>query len=362
MAADVKKHLRKDIKNSDTGDINATKQKTNFFIPFALMIPALIFFTLFTFIPLFKVIIDSTHSTNPNYAVTYMNVWKDGTWYISIFNSFIYAIISVPMTLILALIISFAISNLIRSKVREFWQTVFFLPYVTSMVAISIVFSELFSSEEYGIINWIFGIQAPWLNTPFNDSPIAIIPVILFGVWHSLAFKVLILTSAMLSIDKRLYDAASIDGASKKDMFFSVTLPSLENTLWYLITIGLIGSMKVFPLALFNNSIETSVNNFPTMMTYVYRAVKNVDYGLAGAASVSLIFVVIVMNYIIKKAMFGLQRAVTNKKENEIKREINEQLIIRENAKGYDADKTKELVITIEDLLETNKKDSGGDF
>ncbi len=361
MAADIKKALKKDIKNAQLDDIKTTKQRTNFFIPFMLMIPALIFFVLFTFIPLFKVIFDSTRNDNPNYISTYANVWTDGDWYLSIFNSFVYAIISVPLTLCLALIISFAISNIIRTKFRGFWQTIFFLPYVTSTVAISIVFSQLFSSEEFGIINWILGIHIPWLNTTFDNSPVAFIPVIIFGVWHSLAFKVLILTSAMLAIDKRLYDAASIDGASKKDMFFTITLPAINSTIWYLITIGLIGSMKVFPLALFDNSINTAVSNMPTMMTYVYQSVKNVDYGKAGAASVSLIFVVIIMNWIIRKTMFGIQRFFTEKKQRQMKKEINNQILLNEKILGYNPKKTESTLNSINKHIDKLMKELGGD-
>ncbi len=360
MAADVKRTLRKDIANCSTDDIKATKQKSKFIIPFMLMLPALIFFSLFTFIPLIKVIIDSFHNTNINYGSTYANVWLDGEWYISIFNSFIYAIISVPALLVVSLIISFAISNVIRKSFREFWQTIFFIPYVTSTVAISIVFSQLFSSEQYGIINWIFGVQIPWLNTQFGDSPVALIPVVIFGIWHSLAFKVLILTSAMLSIDKRLYDAAAIDGASKKDMFFNITLPSLNNTMWYLITIGLIGSMKVFPLALFGNSIQAATNNFPTMMTYVYQCVHNVDYGKAGAASISLIFVIIFMNWIIRKTMYGIQNFFANKKENQIKKEIQEQLLLQEKINGYNPEKTVKTLSRISKHIENQSKQYGG--
>ncbi len=331
MEKDIKKILRKDIQNTNIGNIKTTKKETKFIIPFMLIIPALIFFTLFTFIPLFKVIIDSTENTNPNYLTTYGNVWKDADWYLAIFNSFLYAVISVPTTIALALLISFNISNVITKNFREFWQTIFFLPYVTSMVAVSIVFSEIFLSQDYGVINWIFGVDIAWLERPFSDSPIAFIPLLVFGIWHQLAFKVLILTSAMLSIDKRLYDAASIDGASKKDIFFNITLPSLETTIWYLVTIGLITSLKVFPLALFENDASVAMNNMPTMMGYVYECVKNVDYGKAGAASVSLIFVVIIFNYIIKKMISGMQYLLINKRDNDMKKEIQEYELMQKN-------------------------------
>lgn len=354
MAADIKKHIEKDIRNSSPEDIRTIKAKGKFFIPFMLMLPALIFFTLFTIIPLIIVILDSLDNANSNYSSTFAVVWTDGDWYIAILNSLIYAIISVPTTLAVALIISFTLSNIIRKKFREFWQTIFFIPYVTSTVAISIVFSELFSSQPYGIINWILGVQVPWLETPYDDAPMAIFPVLIFGIWHSLAFKVLILTSSMLAIDKRLYDAAAIDGASSKDMFFNVTVPALNKTIWYLITIGLIGSMKVFPMALFGNSSSQTMDKFPTMLAYVYNCVKIADYGRAGASSLSLIVVVVFFNIIIRKGMSAIEGYFGNKKENQVKKEIHDLEIQRKRSIKYDEEVTKEMIINIDDHISAN--------
>lgn len=355
MAADIKKAIKKDISKSSPDDIRAIKTKSKFFVPFMLMLPALIFFSLFTILPLFKVIIDSFNNTNVNFSSTFSNVWMDSEWYISIFNSLIYSLISVPATLAVALLISFTISNIIRKRFREFWQTIFFIPYITSTIAVSIVFSELFNSESYGIINWILGSDNSWLDTPYNDSPIAFIPVVLFGIWHSLAFKVLILTSAMLTIDKRLYDAAALDGASKKDMFFNITVPGLNATIWYLITIGLIGSLKVFPLALFNNSYDKAMDYFPTMLTYVYSAVKGSEFGRAGAASISLIFVIIGFNWMIRKGMYGIQNYFTNKKENDVKKEIrNYEVQIVSNTQ-YSQEKTSEFMLSLDTTISDKK-------
>lgn len=357
MNSKINKKLNNDINKSTPKDIRAIKAKGKFFIPFALMIPAIIFFSLFTIIPLIKVIFDSFQNENVNYASTYGIIWTDGDWYLSIFNSLVFSLLSVPITLILALIISFTLSNMIRKRFREFWQTIFFIPYVTSTVAISIVFSQLFSSQPYGIVNWILGLNLPWLETPYDDSPIAFVPVLIFGIWHSLAFKILILTSAMLSVDKRLYDAAAIDGANKKDMFFNITLPALNSTIWYLITIGLIGSLKVFPLALFDNSASTSMDKFPTMLTYVYEAVKTAQYGKAGAASISLIAVVIIFNYLIKKMMYFGQNYFINRKENKVKKEV--QIYEEHNnlSSKYDSGDFEKVLLKIEEDI--NNKDKG---
>ncbi len=357
MASDVKKHLEKTIKKSSPDDIRTIKAKGKATVPLLLIIPAMTFFLLFTIIPLIKVVIDSMGLDSEGYKTSFGLVWSDSNWYIAIFNSLVYSIVSVPLTLIIALLISFSISNIIRKKFREFWQTIFFLPYITSTIAISIVFSEIFSAQEYGIVNWILGTNIAWVEQDYNQSPIAFVPILVFGIWHSLAFKVLILTSAMLSIDKRLYDAASIDGASKKDMFFNITMPALNATLWYLITIGLIGSLKVFPIGMFEGSSEITMNRFPTMLTYVYDWVKKAKYANAGAASISLIFVIICFNIAIRKGMKAIENHFSTKKEKEVQKEIN--AYNSKDKEVYEFSKTSELSLEIDEHL---KSVHGGDL
>ncbi len=361
MSVSIKEALQKDINKNTNVNIKVTKKNKGLLTPMLLILPALFFLALFTFLPLFKVILDSTQNKNPNFNTTYGAVWRDGRWYLSIFNSFVYAIISVPLALVVALIISFNISNVIRKNFREFWQTIFFLPYVTSSVAISIVFSTLFSSQDYGIINWLLGFNFAWLDTSYSTSPIAFIPVIIFGVWHSISFKILILTSAMLSIDKRLYDSAAIDSASKTDMFFNITLPSLESTIWYLVTIGLITSLKVYPMALFGNSALDTLDKFPTMMTYVYYYVDAAEYAKAGAASVSLIVVVILFNYIINGSMKIAQTMIIEGRDKKMEAEVKHFETLAKSRQKYDPSSATKKIDKINKSLEESKKALGGD-
>lgn len=356
MAADVKKHIKKSINSHTPDDIRAIKSRTKGFVPLMFMLPALFFFALFTIIPLIKVIIDST-GHDAGAANGFVVVWTDGDWFASILNSLIYSILNVPVALILALIISYTIANIIRKNFREFWQTIFFLPYITSSIAISIVFSVIFSAQDYGIVNWILGVHLSWLEQDYGDSPIALVPIFVFGVWHSLAFKVLILTSTMLAIDKRLYDAAAIDGASHRDIFFNITMPALNSTIWYLITIGLIGSLKVFPIGMFDGSSEVAMNRFPTMLTYVYHWVKTAKYANAGAASISLIFVIFIFNIAFRKGIKAIENYFGNKNEREMQREITAHN--KKDDEKYNPDETKTIIYNIESHLENNN--NGGE-
>ncbi len=287
----IKRRANKEVQ----ADNSTLKRNTNIIFPLSFMIPALIFFLLYTIIPLFTVFQDSTISGD-----AYSRLWNDPQWTKAVEFSFEYALITLPISLILSLIISAVLSSMIRTKLRGFWQTIFFIPYVTSMIAVSVTFANIFNSE-YGIINSLFGIDFAWLTTDASEGYLTLITIIIFGIWHSMAFQILILTTAMLSVDKRLYDAASIDGISGKQQFFNITLPSIRRTITYLIVIGLITSTKVFPLALFQNDEIQELQYGPTMLVYIYAKVQSGAKELAGAASVSLIFLLIAFNIVINQ-------------------------------------------------------------
>ncbi len=320
----MKSTIIKNANMDNSKNIKTVSKNTTLWIPLSFMLPALIFFGLFTLIPLFKIIKDSTGSVL-NYSNAYSMVWNDVLWWQSMFNSLLFCIITVPISLMISLIVSYSLSNVVRKKLRGFWQSIFFIPYVTSAIAISITFARIFEPDQFGIFNWVFGTDIPWLETSVdNNRWIGLMAISVYGIWHNLAFQILILTTAMLSIDKRLYDSASIDGATTTKQFFSVTLPSVERTLWYLFTIGMITSLKVFPLALFNNEISDSMEYAPTLLVYIYQTLNSgtPNYEKAGAASVSLIFVVVIFNIVVKKGIQLLQLTIKQVKDNKLQKEL----------------------------------------
>lgn len=285
-------------------ELSTTNKITNFWIPFSLMIPALIFFLFFTIYPLIDALDDATTEPIRNFDNYFQSVWTDNKYWIpAVQNSLIYASVSLPFSLMISLVISASITSLVREKAKGFWQTLFFIPYVTSAIAVSLTFAQLFSSS--GLINRIFHLDGVgWLITPNSEGKLSLVTVIIYGIWHSLAFQILILSTAMLSVDKRLYDAANIDGASSSKIFFNVTLPSIERTIWYVFTIGLIGAVKVFPLALFGNDPHMALERAPSMLIYIYYYVQQGDAfskGKAAAASISLIIIIIAYSFLVRR-------------------------------------------------------------
>lgn len=138
-----------------------------------------------------------------------------------------------------------------------------------------------------------------------------------------MAFQILILVTAMLAVDKRLYDAADIDGISKARQLRHITMPQISKTINYLILIGLITCLKTFSLGLFQNDIQTAMMYGPTMLLYIYQKVQAGAYDLAGAASIMMIVIVLIMQYGLSWIFKKISGQVTSAKARKKAKAIN---------------------------------------
>ncbi|QJG66925.1 carbohydrate ABC transporter permease [Mycoplasma phocoenae] len=252
-------------------------KKTKFIKPFLLLLPSIIVLLLFTVVPFVYVIVDSFLIQGDSIKITDINVGlknyefllkSDYEFQIALRNTIIYALVALPISLFISIGVSITISNLTKRYWKSFWQSIFFLPYVTSGVAISIAFFYLFADK--GIMTKILGLETySWLTQRSGWN--SLIVIILRGVWENLAFQILMLSTALMSINPMLYKASQIDGVSKTRELFAITLPKVKRTLLFLITIGIIGGVKIFPLALFdNNPTQATSYQGQTIMTYIY--------------------------------------------------------------------------------------------
>lgn len=304
------KYKLKKQSEAKTPDLFVVNKRTPFWKPLLLMLPALAILGIFTIVPFIFTVRDGFSQYDNEILQTgghftwgnFKDVAQDSVFTDGIRNSLIYAFISVPLIFIIAAVISAAIASVIRKRMRGFVQTIFFLPYITSAVSISLAFAFLFDWDK-GLLNKIIqafgGRGVQWLND--TDGHKSMYAMLIFGVWRGLAFDILILTTAMLSVDKTRYKAAAIDGASARTQFFRITLPSINKTTWFLITMGIIGAIKVFPLALFNNNVgSVNAHHASTLLTYVYFQVQEGNVGKAGAASVYLLLISIAFTIVFK--------------------------------------------------------------
>ncbi|MDR2977621.1 MAG: sugar ABC transporter permease [Streptococcaceae bacterium] len=261
--------------------------------------PALILILIFSIYPLFRSFYMSFRSgfiLNQHFSglENYQKIFADPIFIRSLVNTALFAIIVVPIALIISLFISWAIYE--KVKFKSAFEAIFFMPYVTSVIAIGMVFRYFFN-KDYGVINFILSLigipQVNWLDNP----SMSMTTLIIFGIWNGLAFNIIILLSGFRNISPDYYTIAEMFGASKWEQFRRITLPQLMPTISFLLTVNLIGAFKVYTevYALFGGQAGIA-NSAVTAVFYVYTKFYNLGQsGPAMAASVVLFLIIIVM-------------------------------------------------------------------
>ncbi len=274
------------------------------------LLPAMIFLGIFMVYPLMDVFIYSFEEGYNSASQTFFGIGTYNYSYIlrdpyflqAVKNTFILVIITVPLSTAFALLISVALSSI--SKLKELFETVYFLPYVTNTLAVGLVFMILFKSTPYsdGLMNAILGFfgMSP---IDFIDGPYwaKMLVLCVYTVWVVLPFKILILTSALASVNKTYYDAAMVDGTSDWRIFTKITLPMISPTLFYLIITGFIGAFKAYSdaVALFGTNLNAAEMN--TIVGYIYDMLYGNSGGypsFASAAAIVLFAIVLTITCI----------------------------------------------------------------
>ena len=262
------------------------------------LLPAFAFLAVFMVYPLIDVFIYSFEESFNFASQSYTGVGTFNFSYVlhdpyflqALKNTFILVIITVPLSTGLALLISVALSSI--GKLRDFFQTVFFLPYVTNTLAVGLVFMILFKKTPYsdGLVNLLLGVFG---MTPvdFIDGPYWAKMVVLcfYTVWIVMPFKILILTSALASVNRTYYNAARVDGTSKWRIFTKITLPMISPSIFYLVVTGFIGAFKAYSdaVALFGVNLNSAQMN--TIVGYVYDMLYGNSGGYPSYASAAAI-------------------------------------------------------------------------
>lgn len=268
------------------------------------LLPAFLFVGVFMIYPLVDVLVYSLEEGYNSASGTYFGtgfynysfVLRDPYFLAALKNTFILVIITVPLSTVIALLISLALASI--KRLRDLFQTIFFLPYVTNTLAVGLVFMILFAKTEYtdGLVNIILSVfgMSP---IDFIDGPYAakMLVLCLYTVWVVLPFKILVLTSAIASVKEDYYNAAKIDGASKFKMFTRITVPMISPMLFYLIITGFIGAFKAYSdaVAIFGEDLNTSGMN--TIVGYIYDMLYGDGGGYPSYASAAAIILFIII-------------------------------------------------------------------
>ena len=262
------------------------------------LLPAMLFLGVFMVYPLIDVFIYSVEEgynfASQTYYGTglynYSYVLHDPYFLQAVKNTFILVMITVPLSTGIALLISLGLSSI--KKLRELYQTVYFLPYVTNTLAVGLVFMILFKKTPYtdGFANLLLSVFGAG-PIDFIDGPYwaKMFVLCFYTVWVVMPFKILILTSALASVKQDYYNAARIDGTSRMRMFTRITLPMISPSLFYLIITGFIGAFKAYSdaVALFGTDLNTAEMN--TIVGYVYDMLYGNSGGYPSYASAAAI-------------------------------------------------------------------------
>ena len=274
------------------------------------LLPAALFLAAFLVYPLVDVFVYSMEegynfASQTSFGVGTYNfsyVLHDPYFLQAVRNTFQMVIITVPLSTGIALIISVGLSSI--TPRRKLFQTIYFLPYVTNTLAVGLVFMVLFKKTAYsdGLVNLLitwFGGEA----VDFIDGPHAakMFVMCLYIIWIVMPFKILLLTSAICSVNPQYYNAARVDGTSPFRIFYKITLPMISPTLFYLIITGFIGAFKEYgnAVALFGTDLNAAEMN--TIVGYVYDMLYGDSGGYpsyASAAAIILFFIVLTITYL----------------------------------------------------------------
>ncbi len=262
------------------------------------ILPAMLFLGVFMVYPLIDVFVysfeEGYNSASQTFFGTglynYKYVLRDPYFVQALKNTLILVMITVPLSTGIALLISLALSSI--QKLRSAFQTIYFLPYVTNTLAVGLVFMILFKKTAYsdGLVNLLinaFGGQSvDFIGGPYWAKMLVLC---IYTIWIVMPFKIIILTSALASVNKNYYDAARVDGTSKGRIFRKITLPMISPSVFYLIITGFIGAFKAYSdsVALFGVDLNAAEMN--TLVGYIYDMLYGNSGGYPSYASAAAI-------------------------------------------------------------------------
>ena len=273
------------------------------------LLPALIIIGVFNVLPLIKTFIMSMQKGTLNNLQfngfkNFQVVLQDPKFHDAIGNTALFSFVVVPVGLIISMFIAITIFE--KIKYKSLFETIFFIPYLTSVIAVGIVFRFLFNGE-YGFINYLLSFINVGPINFLDDPSMSMTTLILFGIWSGLAFNIIILLSGLRTIDDNYYKVADMFGATKLEQFFKITLPQLIPTITFLLMMNSINAFKVYAqvFSLFNGKAGIA-NSATTGVFYIFnKFYVEYRYGQGMAAAVILFALILlftlIQNYVLKR-------------------------------------------------------------
>lgn len=270
-------------------------------IPYMFLLPALVFLVIFFFIPFIDTILlsfkdFSTDIYNPTFVGfdNYKILLHSKEFYTTLFNTFLFLLMVVPILAILPLIVAIFINQKIKGI--SVYKVLIYLPVVVSIVVVAIAFKWLYAQQ--GILNYLVEILGfspiGWLT----DTKFALFSVALVTIYKGIGYYMMIYLSSLIGVPKDLYEAADVDGANEIKKHLTVTIPHIMPTIALVVTISSISALKVFA-EIYVMTKGGPLNSTKTIVYYIYeRAFENLDLSMAATASVILLVVILIFSII----------------------------------------------------------------
>lgn len=234
----------------------------------------------------------------------YIDIFNSNLFYKILLNTIVFAL----STSILGVIIPLILASILNSKIRgsEFYKTAYFLPFITPMVVIGIIWTWIFDPN-IGFLNQVLHIHINWLY----DTEYAMPALIIVSVWKLIGYNMIIFLSSLSAISQNLFEAAKIDGANAYQTFKNVTIPLLSPTIFFVVIVTAISSFQVFDLIY----LMTQGGPFDSTNVLVYEIYKNAfEYFNVGKAS-AIAYVLFTIILILTLIQWNLRRKLVYNEE-----------------------------------------------
>ena len=261
------------------------------------ILPTMIGLIILNIYPIFKTIYESFFKTGDfgrgNVFIgleNYKRILTDGEVWQSLLNTFKYAIVEVPFSLVIALLLAVLLNR--KMKGRAAYRTIFFLPMVAAPAAVAMVWRWLFNSE-FGLLNNLFGTEINWIS----DPKIAVFSIAVIGIWSIIGYNMVLFLSGLEEIPRDYYEASSIDGANGIYQFFHITVPLLSPTIFFVTVTRVISALQVFDLIFMvmdKNNPALSKTQSLVYLFYDYSFINN-NRGLGSSIVVLLLVIIMII-------------------------------------------------------------------
>ena len=218
----------------------------------------------------------------------YVKMLSDSETWDALLATFKYAIIEVPFSIAISLVLAVLLNRKMRG--RSAYRTIFFLPMVCAPAAVAMVWRWLFNSE-FGLINHIFGVKVQWVS----DPNIAIYAIAVIGVWSIIGYNMVLFISGLQEVPRDYYEAASIDGASGVRQFFSITIPLISPTIFFVCVTRIIGALQVFDLIFMVMDAGNPALQKTQSLVYLFYQSSFVERHMGYGSTIVVFLLVIIM-------------------------------------------------------------------